>query len=126
VLKYLAAYMAGGPISDRRLISDDDGVVTFWARSKDKAGGNLVLPWVIAIGNQCPIYRANLDDPHEDVQTVPTLVETGNPYQVTEWKSPAPCGVQPRCGWRTANTAVAIQRLERRGLIRSNRWLLSR
>ena len=40
VLKYLARYMTGGPISDRRLISDADGVVTFWARSKDKAGGN--------------------------------------------------------------------------------------
>jgi hypothetical protein len=40
VLKYLAAYMTGGPISNRRLISDDDGVVTFWARSKDKAKGN--------------------------------------------------------------------------------------
>ena len=36
VLKYLARYIAGGPISDRRLISDEDGVVTFWARSKDK------------------------------------------------------------------------------------------
>jgi hypothetical protein len=36
VLKYLARYMSGGPISDRRLISDEDGVVTFWARSRDK------------------------------------------------------------------------------------------
>jgi hypothetical protein len=36
VLKYLARYMSGGPISDRRLISDEDGIVTFWARSKDK------------------------------------------------------------------------------------------
>ncbi|MFW6114321.1 MAG: IS91 family transposase [bacterium] len=36
VLKYLARYMTGGPISDRRLISDEDGTVTFWARSKDK------------------------------------------------------------------------------------------
>jgi len=36
VLKYLARYMAGGPISDRRMISDEDGVVTFWARSKEK------------------------------------------------------------------------------------------
>jgi hypothetical protein len=45
VLKYLAAYMTGGPISDRRLISDDDGVVTFWARSKDKAGGNRPEPF---------------------------------------------------------------------------------
>jgi hypothetical protein len=39
VLKYLARYMSGGPISDRRLISDEDGVVTFWARSKDKGKG---------------------------------------------------------------------------------------
>jgi len=36
VLKYLARYITGGPISDRRLISDEDGVVTFWARSKEK------------------------------------------------------------------------------------------
>jgi hypothetical protein len=36
VLKYLARYMTGGPISDRRLISDEEGIVTFWARSKDK------------------------------------------------------------------------------------------
>lgn len=40
VLKYLARYMTGGPISDRRLISDEDGIVTFWARSKDKGKGN--------------------------------------------------------------------------------------
>ena len=39
VLKYLARYMTGGPISDRRLISDEDGLVTFWARSKDKRKG---------------------------------------------------------------------------------------
>lgn len=37
VLKYLARYISGGPISDRRIISDDDGVVRFWARSQDKA-----------------------------------------------------------------------------------------
>jgi hypothetical protein len=45
VLKYLAAYMTGGPISDRRLISDEDGEVTFWARRKDKAGGNRPAPF---------------------------------------------------------------------------------
>ena len=45
VLKYLARYMSGGPISDRRLISDEDGVVTFWARSKDKARGNQSAPF---------------------------------------------------------------------------------
>jgi len=36
VLKYLARYLSGGPISDRRLISDDGEVVRFWARSLDK------------------------------------------------------------------------------------------
>ena len=45
VLKYLARYMSGGPISDRRLISDEDGVVTFWARGKDKANGNKPEPF---------------------------------------------------------------------------------
>ena len=38
VLKYLARYMTGGPISDRRLIEMKDGRVYFWARSKDKSG----------------------------------------------------------------------------------------
>jgi hypothetical protein len=38
VLKYLARYMTGGPISDRRLIEVKDGRVYFWARSKDKSG----------------------------------------------------------------------------------------
>ena len=37
VLKYLARYMSGGPIADRRLISYRNGQVTFWARTKDKA-----------------------------------------------------------------------------------------
>jgi hypothetical protein len=45
VLKYLARYMTGGPISDHRLISDEDGRVTFWARSKDKAKGNPSEPF---------------------------------------------------------------------------------
>ena len=40
VLKYLARYLTGGPISDRRLISDAEGQVTFWVRSKDKARRN--------------------------------------------------------------------------------------
>jgi predicted RNA-binding Zn-ribbon protein involved in translation (DUF1610 family) len=39
VAKYLARYMTGGPISDRRLISHDDGKVTFWARVGDQTGG---------------------------------------------------------------------------------------
>jgi hypothetical protein len=36
VLKYLARYMTGGPISDRRLISHENGRVNFWARSTEK------------------------------------------------------------------------------------------
>jgi len=40
VLKYLARYMTGGPISDGRLISDENDRVAFWARSKNKAEGN--------------------------------------------------------------------------------------
>jgi hypothetical protein len=45
VLKYLARYIAGGPISDRRMISDEDGLVRFWARSKDKADGKRSEPF---------------------------------------------------------------------------------
>jgi len=44
-LKYLARYLTGGPISDRRIITDEDGRVTFWARSKDKAQGNPSRPF---------------------------------------------------------------------------------
>jgi len=51
VLKYLARYMTGGPISDRRLISDENGVVTFWARGKDKANGNQSVPYALR-GNE--------------------------------------------------------------------------
>ncbi len=40
VLKYLARYMTGGPISDRRIIRDENNRVSFWARSKNKAQGN--------------------------------------------------------------------------------------
>jgi hypothetical protein len=36
VVKYLARYMTGGPISDRRLIAHEDGDVTFWARTGKK------------------------------------------------------------------------------------------
>jgi Putative transposase/Transposase zinc-binding domain len=35
VLKYLARYLTGGPISDRRLIGDSDGMVSFLARKGD-------------------------------------------------------------------------------------------
>ena len=43
VLKYLARYMTGGPISDRRLIEVKDGRVYFWARSSDKSGRQVRL-----------------------------------------------------------------------------------
>lgn len=40
VAKYLARYLTGGPISDRRLVSDEDGFVTILARVGDKTGGS--------------------------------------------------------------------------------------
>jgi hypothetical protein len=39
VLKYLARYLTGGPISDRRLISHENGSVTFLARTGTTTGG---------------------------------------------------------------------------------------
>lgn len=38
LLNYLARYVAGSPIADRRLISYQDGRVAFWARDKSKTG----------------------------------------------------------------------------------------
>lgn len=43
-LKYLTRYMTGGPISDRRMVSDKNGRVTWLARSKDKRAGNPQVP----------------------------------------------------------------------------------
>ena len=40
MLKYLARYLTGGPISDRRLISQNNGQVTFRARTGRKTGGD--------------------------------------------------------------------------------------
>jgi hypothetical protein len=40
VLKYLARYMTGGPISDRRLIRHENGSVTFSARMGTQQGGS--------------------------------------------------------------------------------------
>jgi Putative transposase len=47
VLKYLARYLTGGPISDRRLIDHQDDEVTFWARSPDKKAGNRPKPYTL-------------------------------------------------------------------------------
>ena len=40
VVKYLARYLTGGPISDRRLVSHEDGIVTFSARIGKTHGGS--------------------------------------------------------------------------------------
>ena len=40
VLKYLARYLTGGPISDARIIAADEKEVTFWAREGATIGGN--------------------------------------------------------------------------------------
>jgi len=40
VLKYLARYLTGGPISDRRLAAYQNGRVTFWARRGQTRGGD--------------------------------------------------------------------------------------
>ena len=40
MLKYLARYMTGGPISDRRLLRHEHGHVTFSARKGTQAGGD--------------------------------------------------------------------------------------
>jgi len=44
VLKYLARYMTGGPISDRRLVSCEEDVVTFMAREKKQGGSKRQVP----------------------------------------------------------------------------------
>lgn len=44
VIKYLARYMSGGPIANSRLISHEDGMVIFWARTKDKANKSKPFP----------------------------------------------------------------------------------
>jgi hypothetical protein len=43
LLKYLARYVTGGPISDGRLISCENGQVTFWARDKSKTGNRVTV-----------------------------------------------------------------------------------
>ncbi|NUQ65017.1 MAG: hypothetical protein HUU20_21340 [Pirellulales bacterium] len=42
VLKCLARYLTGGPISDRLLMDHRDGNVTCWARGYNKHKGNLI------------------------------------------------------------------------------------
>ena len=47
ILKYLARYLTGGPISDQRLIAHQDGQITFWARGHDKTTGNQRQPYTL-------------------------------------------------------------------------------
>ena len=39
VLKCLTRYMTGGPISDKRIIKEENGRIFYWVRNKDKSGG---------------------------------------------------------------------------------------
>jgi len=48
LLKYLARYLTGGPISNGRMLDDENGHVTFWARSKNKAAGNRSRPFSLS------------------------------------------------------------------------------
>ena len=48
VLKYLARYLTGGPIADRRLLTHAGGQVQFWARSTDKHAGNPPEPYELS------------------------------------------------------------------------------
>jgi len=48
LLKYLAGYMSGGPISNGRILGDENGQVTFWARSKNKAQKNRSRPFPLS------------------------------------------------------------------------------
>jgi hypothetical protein len=47
VVKYLARYLTGGPISDRRLLAHQDGQITFWARGQNKHTGHQREPYTI-------------------------------------------------------------------------------
>lgn len=45
VIGYLARYLTGGPIADRRIIREQDGRIVFWARSTNRARGNHSRPF---------------------------------------------------------------------------------
>ena len=119
VLKYLARYLTGGPISDRRLISHEGGQVTFWARSKNKQAGNpprpLELPgvefvrrWSLHIlpqgftksrgygGFSCTQREAYLDRCRALFQSTTDDVEDKqpSPWEADEGPRPPTC---PRC-----------------------------
>ncbi len=96
VLKYLARYMTGGPISDRRIICDENDRVTFWARSKDKAAGNPSRPFELSGQG----VRSSLVDAHSAQGLHPLALLRRIPRQQTpglsdraaasSWSSPVP------------------------------------
>ena len=55
VLKYLTRYMTGGPISNKRIIKEQDGRIFYWVRNKDKSGGReeYSLPGVTFVQQWC-------------------------------------------------------------------------
>jgi hypothetical protein len=107
VLKYLARYMAGGPISDRRLISHEEGVVTFWARSKDKANGNKSEPYLhgpLPLLPDAPHVPTNFHGHPRRRIWIATLREPGEELRATlplespkRWQSRRRPGKQRNC-----------------------------
>jgi hypothetical protein len=67
VVKYLARYMTGGPISDKRLLEVKDDRVFFLARSRDKSGGPARRPWnwnrtsPVRVGGSCSTVQTILN-----------------------------------------------------------------
>ena len=59
MVKYLARYLTGGPISDGRLISHTDGQVTFWARSKTKRAASAARVPPLRRGVRAPLEPAH-------------------------------------------------------------------
>ena len=60
VVKYLTRYMTGGPISDPRIESDEQGSVTFLARSNSKKPGQKLKPRPIKVSGAEFVRRWSL------------------------------------------------------------------
>ena len=121
--KYLARYLTGGPISDRRIVSHEDGFVTFLARVGKKTGGDdevepirlrgaeFVRRWSLHIlpngytktrrfGGYWNGRRKNYIAECRDLLAVANGVETQLPERPTErcaQSSPDPIGHDPIC-----------------------------
>ena len=101
VLKYLARYMTGGPISDRRLVAHENGHVTFRARTGTQPGGSdeteevrlpgaeFVRRWALHIlpkGYTKTRRYGGYSNPHRQryMTECRKLLATGEPSQETE------------------------------------------